>query len=154
MWIRIGEFVKDMNSYMWLCIEKFVFIDNTKLLMYYCQHRKVFQVEYGRAQSDLSGHLMKAILTQNIHKDLGMPITDECLHRSTNPTNLRLNLDLHKDSTEYPLFYKGTMNSDYQQAIFVLSDDNLVTMRELHLEFPQTDNSPQSSIRWVFISNQ
>jgi hypothetical protein len=54
--------------------------------MYYCQHQMVFQVEYGRAQSDLSGHLMKAILIQNIHKDLGMPITDECLHRSTNPT--------------------------------------------------------------------
>ncbi len=40
------------------------------------QHQKVFQVHYGDAESMLSRHLMKAISMQNIHKDMGMPITN------------------------------------------------------------------------------
>ncbi len=50
------------------------------------QHQKVLQVYYGIAESKLSTQLMKATLMQNIHKEMGMPITNECLERSSNPT--------------------------------------------------------------------
>ena len=82
------------------------------------QHQKVFQVNYSVAESKLSTQLMKATSMQNIHKDMGMPITNECLERSSNPTKSRLNLDIHEYSSDYPLLYNGTTNNDYQKAIF------------------------------------
>jgi hypothetical protein len=106
----------------------------------------VSQVYYGVAESELSTQLMKATSMQNIHEDMGMPITNECLERSSNPTKSRLNLDIHEYSSDYPLLYNGTTNNDYQKAIFVLTHNNAVTLQELHLEFSQTDASPQGSI--------
>jgi hypothetical protein len=110
------------------------------------QHRKVFQVHYAIAESELSTQLMKATSMQIIHEDMGMPITNECLERSSNPTKSRLHLDIHEYSSDYPLLYNGTTNDDYQKAIFVLTHNNAVTMQELPSEFSQTDASPQGSI--------
>jgi hypothetical protein len=107
------------------------------------QHQKVLQVNYGVAESKLSTQLMKATSMQNIHEDMGMPITNECLERSSNPTKSCLNLDIHEYSSDYPLLYNGTTNDDYQTAIFVLTHNNAVTKQELRLEFSQTDASPQ-----------
>ncbi len=109
------------------------------------QHRKVFQVNFGVDESKLGTQLMKATLMQNIHKDR-MPITNECLERSSNPTKSCLNLDIHEYSSTYPLLYNGTTNNYYQKAIFVLTHNNAVTKQELSLEFSQTDASPQGSI--------
>ncbi len=110
------------------------------------QHQKVFQVNYSIAESKLSTKLMKATSMQNIHKDMGMPITNECLERSSNPTKSGLNLDIHKYSSDYPLLYNGTTNNDYQKAIFMLIHNIAVTMQELRLEFSQIDPRPQGSI--------
>ncbi len=106
----------------------------------------MFQVHYGIAESELSTQLMKATSMQNMHKDMGMPITNECLERSSNPTKSRLNLDIHEYSSDYPLLYNATTTDDYQKAIFMLTHNNDVKMQELHLEFSQTDASPQGSI--------
>jgi hypothetical protein len=89
---------------------------------------------------------MKATSMQNIHEEMGMPITNECLERSSNPTKSHLNLDIHEYSSDFPLLYNGTTNNDYQKAIFVLTHNNAVTMQELRLEFSQTDASPKGSI--------
>jgi hypothetical protein len=88
---------------------------------------------------------MRAISMQNIHKDMGMPITHECLNRSANPTKSCLYLHIHECSSDYPLLYNGTTIKDYQKAIFVLTHNNAVTMQELRLEFSQTDTIPQGT---------
>ncbi len=106
----------------------------------------MFQVHYGVAEPKLSTQLMKATLMQNIHEDMVMPITNECLERSSNPTKSCLNLDIHEYSSDYPLLYNGTTNDDYQKAIFVLTHNNAVTVQELRLKCSQTDASPQGSI--------
>ncbi len=49
------------------------------------QHRKVDQVHYGDPDSSLSKKLMQATSLRTIHEDMGMPISDDCLHKALNP---------------------------------------------------------------------
>ncbi len=55
---------------------------------------------------------------------MGMPITDECLNRSANPTKSHLNLHIHECSSDNLLLYNKTTKEDYQKAIFVLTHNN------------------------------
>ncbi len=57
-------------------------IDETMITV---QHQKVYSVHFGLPDSQLSDQLMKAVLMQILHEDLGMPITIACLENALHP---------------------------------------------------------------------
>ncbi len=57
-------------------------IDETMITV---QHQKVYSVHFGLPDSRLSDQLMKAVLMQILHEDLGMPIAVACLENALHP---------------------------------------------------------------------
>ena len=127
------------------CSHILAITDEIEDTMITVQHRKVFQVHYGCPDSDISTQLMKAVSMQTIYQGMGSPISDECLQRSMSPVPSRLNLSIHQDCSEYPLFYKGTTHREYAQALYILGEGNAVTVRELNDKFSQESTSPDLS---------
>jgi len=61
------------------------------------------------------------------------------------PVSSRLNLSIHQDSSEYPLFYAGTTAKEYEQALYILGEGNAVTFQELSDKFSKETASPDLS---------
>lgn len=125
--------------------------DEIEETMIKVQHRKIFQVNFGIRESDLSKELMKACSLQILHEGMGMPISETCIEKARNPSTLRLNLDDMDifdvvDNLEYPKIYYGTTQYDLSQANFVLANNNCVTMEEMEHNFPSEGHSSTDSI--------
>jgi hypothetical protein len=127
------------------CSHILAITDEIEETMITVQHRKVFQVHYGCPDSDISKQLMKAVSMQTIYEGMGCPISDGCLQRSMSPVSSQLNLCIHEDSSEYPLFYAGTTAKEYEQALYILGEGNAVTFQELSDKFSKEIASPDLS---------
>ncbi len=57
-------------------------IDETMITV---QHQKVYLVHFGLPDLQLSDQLLKAVLIQILHEDLGMPISIACLEHALHP---------------------------------------------------------------------
>jgi hypothetical protein len=117
--------------------------DSIEDIMIKVQHRKVYEVHFGDDDSELSHKLMAATTLQVSNEDMGVPISHECLVKTTNPMFVSLNQDIHDcsyDPQQYPLYYEGTTMFDYQMATMVLSRP-VVTMQEMrHLYAKEYSN--------------
>ena len=51
------------------------------------QHLKVYQVHYGSPNCEISSKLMQGSTLQTSYEDMGMPISEKCLHKAMNPTD-------------------------------------------------------------------
>jgi len=120
--------------------------DEIEETMITVQHRKIFQVHFGCPNSEISRLLMQAVSMQSIYEGMGSPISEGLLQRSLNPDLSRLNDTIHQDSSEYPLFYQGTSHTEYNQALYILSQGNAVTFKELSDHFSSENTSPEGSI--------
>ena len=107
--------------------------DSIEDIMIKVQHRKVYEVHFGDDDSELSQKLMAATTLQVANEDMGVPISKECLLKTTNPMLDMLNQDIHDCSynpQRYPLYYEGTTMFDYQMACKVLTSP-VVTLQDM-----------------------
>ena len=128
------------------CCHILAITDEIEETMITVQHRKIFQVHFGCPNSEISRLLMQAVSMQSIYEGMGSPISEDLLQRSLNPDLSRLNDTIHQDSSEYPLFYQGTSHTEYNQALYILSQGNAVTFKELSDHFSSENTSPEGSI--------
>ncbi len=59
--------------------------DEIDVIMITAQHHKVYSAHFGLPDSQLSDLLMKEVLMQILHEDLGMSITIVCLENALHP---------------------------------------------------------------------
>ncbi len=59
--------------------------DEIEEMMIKIQHLKVYQVDYGNMDSNLSSKLMQGSSLQTSYEDMGMPLLNKCLDKALNP---------------------------------------------------------------------
>ena len=125
--------------------------DEIEETMIKVQHRKIFQVNFGIRDSDLSKELMKECSLQILHEGMGMPFSETCIEKARNPSPLGLIWMRWTFLTQLTIWkiqkiYDGTTQYDFRLANYVMANNNCLTMEEMEHNFPSEGDSPTDSI--------